>query len=86
MLLYSNIAPRSLLPETAEVNIQVDSHAGGDIYRPMHPLRTFVAFTIGGKNSSNSKRRQLKLGTSLAELTPSKYLGPHNLSAWSKYL
>ena len=31
-------------PETVEVNIQLDSHVGGDIYRPMHPLRTFVAF------------------------------------------
>ena len=32
------------VPETAEVNIQLDSHVGGDIYRPMHPLMTFVAF------------------------------------------
>ena len=30
--------------ETAEVNIQLDSHVGGDIYRPLHPLRSFVAF------------------------------------------
>ena len=30
--------------ETAELNVQLDSHVGGDIYSPMHPLRTFVAF------------------------------------------
>ena len=36
------------------------------------------------KNFSNTKRRQLKLGTYLANLTTSKYLDPHNMSAfWS---
>ena len=33
-----------VIPETAEVSLQLDSSVGGDIYRPMHPLRTFIAF------------------------------------------
>ena len=33
-----------LRAETAEVNKLLDSHVGGDIYRPIHPLTTFVAF------------------------------------------
>ena len=33
-----------LPPKTAEVNILLGSYVGGDIYMPMHPLRTFVAF------------------------------------------
>ena len=42
--------------ETAEVNIQLDSHVGGDIYRPMHPLRTYVAFhKLRGQNFQKEK-------------------------------
>ena len=32
------------MSETAVVNIQLDSHAVGDVYRFIYPLRTFVAF------------------------------------------
>ena len=49
----------------------------------MHPLRTFVGFRKWRKYSSKSKS-QIKLGTYLGKLTPSKYLGPHKVSAcWS---
>ena len=45
-----------------------------------------LLFTNWGEKISNEKRRQLKLGTHLAKLTPSKYLGPHQVSAcWSSY-
>ena len=71
-------------PETAAVNKQLDSHVGGDIYKPMKPFKTYVALYKWRKNSSYTKRRQIKLGTYLARLTPIKYLGPHNVSAcWS---
>ena len=37
-------------------NIQLDSHVGGDIYKPMHPLRTFVAFRKLRKKNFNWKK------------------------------
>ena len=67
-------------PETAAVNKLLDTHAGGDIYRCKHPLRTSVAIYKWRKKSSNAKRRQLKFGTYLAKLTSSQYLGPHKVS------
>ena len=57
------LSPRTSLegltadPETAEVNIQLGSHADGDIYKSMHPLKVFVAFHKMRKNSMNEKRR-----------------------------
>ena len=30
--------------------MQLDSHVGVDIYKPMHPLRTFLLFTNGENN------------------------------------
>ena len=80
----TSLAGLQSMAESAEVNIQLDSHVGGDIYRPMHPLRSYVAFHKLREKNSNGKRRQLKLGTHLAKLTPSKYLGPHQVSA-SRY-
>ena len=72
--------------ETAKVNIQLYSHAGGDIYWLMHPMKTFVAFHKLRENVLNGKGRQLKLGSYLAKLTPRKYLVPHQVSAcWSSY-
>ena len=41
---YFAITSSSCLSETAEVNMQLDFHAGGEIYRCKHPLRTYVAF------------------------------------------
>ena len=58
----------TIVTETAEVNIQPDSHVGGDIYRPMHPLRTFISFHKLREKFSNGKMRQLKLGIYLAKL------------------
>ena len=54
--------------------------------RCMHPLKTFVALYKWRKNSSNAKRRQLKLGTYLAKLIPIKYLGPHKMSTYTPQL
>ena len=47
--------------ETAEVNMQLDSHVRGDIYRPLHPLRNFVAFHKLGE-----KKFQMEKGDSLS--------------------
>ena len=64
----------------AAVNKQLDSYIGGDIYRPVHPLRTFVTFYKWSKYLQIQKGDSL----SLAKLTSSKYLRPHNISAcWS---
>ena len=41
--------------EAAELNILLDSHAVRAIYRPMHPLKTFVAHHNLRKNSSSAK-------------------------------
>ena len=71
-------------PETAAIYKLLNSHAGGDIYRCMHLLRTLFAFTNWLNYSLNAKRRLLKFGTYLAKLTSRKYLGPHKVSVcWS---
>ena len=49
-------AQTSQQTETATVNKLLDSYTSGDIYRCIHPLRTFAAFDKWRKNSSNAKQ------------------------------
>ena len=44
------------IAETAALDKQLDSHLGGDIYRPMHPLKTSAAFHKWRKKISKNKK------------------------------
>ena len=72
---------QSQMPQTAALNILLDSNAGGDISKRMHPLRTYGAFNKWMEKFFTCKKRKLKLNTYLAKLTTSKLLGPYKVSA-----
>ena len=58
----SVVVQKSPQSEIAEENMQPDSYVGGDIFRLMYPLRTFVAF------HKLRKKIQMEKGDSLSKV------------------